>query len=110
MKVIVCGGKDYHDYQRVCEELDNMEPKITFVIEGGALGADRLARKWAIERGIEYQTVEANWQKYGRSAGPIRNQAMLDMNPEMVIAFPGGVGTGDMVKRANRKGTKVKQF
>ena len=47
--------------------------------------------------------VDADWAKYGPVAGPIRNQDMLDLHrPKMVIAFPGGKGTADMVKRAKK--------
>jgi hypothetical protein len=71
------------------------------LIEGGARGADRLAREWAKAHGVTVETYEAEWQRYGRGAGPIRNDTMIrDGDPDLVVAFPGGSGTADMVRRA----------
>ena len=50
----------------------------------------------------------ANWKKHGRAAGPIRNKQMLEeAKPDLVIAFPGGAGTANMVKQAREAGVKV---
>jgi hypothetical protein len=50
----------------------------------------------------------ADWNTHGRAAGPIRNQRMLDeVKPELVVAFPGGRGTADMVRRAREAGVNV---
>jgi hypothetical protein len=51
----------------------------------------------------------AQWKKHGRAAGPIRNQRMLDKGkPDLVVAFPGGRGTADMIRRAERAGVPVR--
>ena len=56
------------------------------------------------ERGV----AEADWAKHGRKAGPIRNQRMIDEGrPDLVVAFPGGTGTADMVERARVAGIRV---
>lgn len=102
-RVLVCGGRDYADYWTVFEVLDGQHKSdpISCLIEGGALGADRFARRWATDRGVRLQTFDADWMKYGRSAGPIRNKAMLAVGrPDLVIAFPGGRGTANMVRQA----------
>lgn len=71
------------------------------MIEGGANGADHFAKAWAEERGIPFRTFHANWRMYGRAAGAIRNAQMLaEGKPDLVVAFPGGPGTADMVRRA----------
>jgi hypothetical protein len=81
------------------------------IIEGGAKGADRLAREWAIERGVTYTTFKADWGKYRAAAGSLRNTAMLDMGrPSMVLAFPGGKGTANMVKQAQARGVLVVKY
>jgi len=107
-RVLVCGGRDYDDEARVFEELDRLKP--TFVIEGGANGADSLAWRWA-KRNLPFnsrRTFEANWSAHGKAAGAIRNQQMLDEGkPDLVLAFPGGRGTADMVRRAKRAGVQV---
>jgi len=78
------------------------------VIAGGARGADTMAARWAESRGVELYVVTAEWDKLGRKAGPIRNQRMLsEHKPELAVAFPGGRGTDDMVRRAESAGILV---
>ena len=77
------------------------------IIEGGAKGADTCAFWWAKKNGIKIKTMKADWEKHGKSAGSIRNQAMLNERPDLVIAFPGGAGTADMVKKAKTRGVDV---
>ena len=77
------------------------------MIHGDASGADRLAGEWAKERCIEVLARPAEWKKHGRAAGPIRNQAMLAEKPQLVVAFPGGKGTADMVAKAKKAGLEV---
>lgn len=99
MRVLVCGGRDFDDYKLMCDILSQWPIKL--LISGHAKGADRLAERWAIEEGIVKLVYPPLWQKYGKAAGPIRNQQMLDEGkPDLVIAFPGGRGTTDMVNRA----------
>lgn len=110
MKVLVCGGRDYRDSQRafaVLDELHQQGNRITLLIEGGANGADRRGREWAEARKVPFQTVHADWAAHGRAAGPIRNAAMLVLRPDVVVAFPGGRGTADMVRRARAAGVRV---
>jgi predicted Rossmann-fold nucleotide-binding protein len=104
--VLVCGGRGYDLYYRVVailSEYDNIR-----IIHGGAPGLDSLADKYAKAVGVEVKVYPADWKKYGKAAGPIRNQEMLDNEPvDEVIAFPGGKGTFDMCRRAREKGIKV---
>jgi predicted Rossmann-fold nucleotide-binding protein len=103
MRVLVCGGRDYKDPQRVAQVLakHNSKTPFTAVLTGGASGADELAERWAHAHQIPVETFAADWEKYGKAAGPLRNQRMLvEGKPNIVIAFPGGRGTGDMVNRA----------
>lgn len=106
MRVLVCGGRDFDDPGLLFKTLENHH--IEKLIEGGARGADRIARQYAYTMNIPKLTFEADWKKYGNSAGPIRNQQMIDEGkPDLVIAFPGGRGTADMVKRAIKAGVPV---
>jgi hypothetical protein len=78
------------------------------IIHGAAAGADTLAGDWAAERGVPVRLFRANWEKHGRAAGPIRNRQMLDEGkPEIVIAFPGGCGTRNMVRQAIARCVRV---
>jgi hypothetical protein len=105
MKVLVCGGRDYSDRETAWRELDNLHNAAPFngliIIQGGAPGADALAREWCADRKVMFINETADWKKHGRAAGPIRNQLMLDKyRPDLVLAFPGGRGTADMTQRA----------
>ena len=102
MRVSVCGGRDYDDRAGLFETMDLLHGRlgITCVIQGGASGADQLAYEWAASRMIMVENVPADRKKHGRAAGPIRNRAMLDLKPAVVVAFPGGRGTADMMRQA----------
>lgn len=105
MKVIVCGGRDYDNYTMVDHIMKQAYQDYCFttVVQGGAKGADYLAKKWAIENNFPYEQYDADWARYGKAAGLKRNQEMLDESgATLVIAFPGGNGTYDMIKRAKR--------
>jgi len=108
--VLVCGGRDYDDRRRVYDTLDvaHAANPIVMLITGGANGADALAVDWARKEQVPFQVFNADWETLGRKAGPIRNQKMLDEGkPHIVIAFPGGRGTADMIKRAEAAGVPV---
>ena len=96
-----CGGRDYNDAEYVTRQLDALHKVHNFskVVHGGARGADTLVKNWAIMRGIPCTEYPAFWGVYGRSAGYRRNSQMLgEGNPDLVVAFPGGPGTANMVK------------
>lgn len=82
--------------------------EIECLIHGDATGADRMAGAWAEKRGILVVKFPADWKKYKDGAGPIRNQQMIDTGkPTAVVAFPGKIGTPDMIRRARKAGLKV---
>lgn len=112
MRLLVCGGRDYTDQERMFAALDllHQQKPVTVLIHGAAPGADRLAAKWAEWKAIRREPYPADWDRYGNKAGPIRNQTMLEIGqPHAVVAFPGGVGTADMIVRAMKAGLKVWQ-
>lgn len=112
MRIIVCGGREYHDWKSVTRALDYLHRnvKIEEVIEGAASGADDLAYRWAKSRKVRSTRVPADWAKYRRSAGAIRNKQMLELAPDAVVAFPGGSGTAHMVSIAEAAGIKVYDY
>jgi predicted Rossmann-fold nucleotide-binding protein len=108
--MLVCGGRNYTDKARLSATLNELlhARGIIRIIAGGAKGADTLAEEWAKACGVPCYVYMANWAKLGRNAGPIRNQQMLDEGkPNLVVAFPGGRGTADMVRRARAAGIEV---
>ena len=112
--VLVCGGRNYTNRDRAFDELDRLFPfdgKLT-IITGSANGADQLAWHWFVQRmgdvPMNFQAFPADWKRHGKAAGPIRNQQMIDEGkPDLVVAFPGGKGTADMVRRAKAAGIPV---
>ncbi len=108
LKVIVCGGREFADYQLLRAVLQSLN--LSVVVQGAARGADRLAARAARELGVETVSCPANWDEYPRRAGIIRNREMLEHNPDAVIAFEGGRGTADMVNIADRAGIAVYRF
>lgn len=110
MRVLVCGGRDYQDREHVFATLDAIHAKtpVSCIIQGRAPGGDALAGSWAVSRLISCHVFAAEWQKHGRAAGPIRNKRMLEEGrPDLIVAFPGGTGTADMVRQARRAGVRV---
>jgi YspA, cpYpsA-related SLOG family len=98
MIVLVTGGRYYANAAALQGALQRLSPSL--VIQGGASGADALARAWCAAMGVPCRTYEADWTK-GRKAGPLRNQRMLDEGkPDVVLAATGGRGTADMIHRA----------
>lgn len=110
-RILICGGRKFTDAIYLFKVLD--ECKLYFapdfcVCVGGANGADDLARRWALEQMAPTFVCNAQWDTFGQQAGSIRNQWMLKwFEPDLVIAFPGGVGTAHMKKIAKQKGVIV---
>lgn len=110
MKVLVCGGRDYEDYDRLEDELNLLERAYgsLTIISGCARGADTLAIRYAEKYNDPLERYPAKWHQYGNRAGPIRNQQMLDEGkPDIVVACPGGTGTAHMVSIAKKAGVEV---
>jgi hypothetical protein len=107
----VCGGRSFSDQRFLEGALDDVHARhgpFSVVIDGDARGANQMAGDWARARAIENRKFAADWAGLGRKAGPIRNQRMLDEGaPDLVIAFPGGRGTADIVRRAEAAGVVV---
>lgn len=109
MRVLVCGSRDFNDYETLEKELNGYD--ITEVIEGEARGADKLSRVYAEHRGIPVKGYPADWTLFGRRAGPIRNRQMLtEGKPDCVVAFrgPNSRGTQNMIDQATKAGVPVR--
>jgi len=128
LRVLICGGRDYTDFGVIKAALEHWggAGAIELVIHGDAgevddatgevvRGADKFGGRAAGELGIPVQPVPADWALYGKAAGSLRNQRMLDeYRPNLCLAFPDpeSRGTWDMVRRARKAGveTRVKRF
>jgi hypothetical protein len=113
MRVLVTGGRSFDDADMLDAALDdlNAEFGISCVIHGLAQGADTLAGYWAHKRKIEVFAIRADWKRYGKDAGPIRNGDLLKKGrPDLVLAFPGGKGTRNMMQQADKAGVPIKNY
>ncbi len=109
-RVLVCGGRDFRDWNRLLTVLDHYHAinPFSLIIHGAARGADHMAGEWAVTRFVPVEEYPANWDRDGRTAGPIRNGQMLrEGKPTVVIAFPGGSGTAHMKHIAASAGIPV---
>lgn len=109
MRILICGGRDYKNKERVFEVLDWLvtADEGHHICHGGARGADTLAGLWAKSRKVKCTVFPADWS-LGRSAGVLRNLQMLDeFRPQLVIAFPGGRGTFHMQTAARAAGVLI---
>jgi hypothetical protein len=103
LKVLVCGGREFSDRDLVFKTLDAVLEKHgekgVYIVHGACpTGADALAEEWAKSRQVAYIGIPAQWDAYGRSAGPMRNKRMRDeIKPDHCIAFRGGTGTRGMI-------------
>lgn len=109
MIVMVTGSRNWSDAGEIRVELMRL-PQGTTVIHGGARGADNLAGFIARDIGLSVITFPANWKEFGKRAGPIRNQDMIERHPDLVLAFPlrDSVGTWDCVRRAEKDRIQVR--
>lgn len=106
MKVLVTGGRNWRGRAELTRILTQLKP--TLVLQGGCpTGADQFAREWCAQTNTPCDTFPADWNKYGKAAGPMRNQLMVNTRPDAVVAMPGGRGTGDCVHRAQRAGLRI---
>ena len=121
--ILVCGGREFDDWgllsstlDKLCldrgwvrepDEYGNWLPDVT-VVHGGAKGADSLATDWAVINWCYLTIHKADWENLGKAAGPVRNKKMLEQSePDIVVAFPGGKGTANMIKLAKEAGVEV---
>lgn len=112
-RILVCGGRDWSNRTLTDGVLDGFRQqyhekgKPIVIVEGGAQGADTLAKEYAIKHDIPFEEYRAEWNKYGRAAGPKRNTDMLNSGIDVVVAFPGGRGTHDTIRKAEKIGIRV---
>lgn len=117
--IIVCGGREYADWHRVFAALDHAHRRqpIDLMVHGACLdvkagvllGVDRWADDWARQRGIRREPHPADWATWGKAAGAMRNKQMAELGAHGCVAFPGGDGTANVVRHAERFGIGIWQ-
>lgn len=111
MKVIIAGsraGMTMPIVEAAMREACGMDVAVTEVVSGCARGVDRYGEHWAAERGIPIKRFEADWKRYGRRAGPLRNRKMAEYADALVAVWNGhSPGTANMIETAKALGLKV---
>lgn len=139
MLVLICGDRKWGDYRctkckscpwpcppchtknhRLLDQIrleilaHGLTPEKDVILNGGAKGADSAAKMWGEKLGFKVVTVDANWDKFGKAAGPIRNREMLKLEPDLVLAFHPNLeqssGTKHMVEIARAAGVPVEVY
>lgn len=110
-RVIVSGDRNGPS-RRQAEALENLLrrlPASCIIVNGGAQGVDAAAERIARHLGLACETFKAQWKKFGKPAGAIRNSVMLKSGADYVLAFPGPTsrGTWDMVSKAKMAGVET---
>ena len=119
-RILVTGSRDWSNAASVTREFHALWYRLNgnqppeghtriIVVDGAAPGLDEIAHREAVRRGWGSERHPADWTTHGKRAGPIRNQAMVDLGADICLAFPtaSSVGTWDCVRRANRAGIRV---
>ena len=116
--VLVSGKRDFSDYDYFCESMERVIPsdEDVTIVQGGAAGADALARRYAKDHGYSCQTFPALWDIHGKAAGPIRNSEMVEFvarqEYRVSVFFWDGKsrGTGDCFRKAEKAGIVRRLF
>ena len=104
MKVIIAGSRNFNDYNQLCELCDDLfkDCKNVEIVSGTANGADKLGERYANERGYKLHRFPADWDKYGKSAGYIRNEEMANFSNALIVFWDKkSKGTKHMIDIAN---------
>lgn len=111
-RVIVSGGRDFSDYEYLRSSLDLLLQNITgqiVIVSGTAKGADKLGEQYAAEKGYAVLRFPADWDRFGKAAGYMRNEQMAK-NADALVAFWDGTskGTKNMIQLAKRYDLKIR--
>lgn len=117
MRLIIAGSRSLTSYALLCECMQQTQFGVELhtdactIISGCARGIDRLAIRWAHEHGLFIERYEAEWKKYGKSAGFMRNASMLDRADGLLAIWEGySFGTKQMVHICLHKGIPTEIF
>ena len=112
MKITIGGCRDYNDYNEFKKFVDDYIKQLNtdeiIIISGHCSGVDMMAERYAEEKGLKTEIFPADWKRYGKAAGPVRNKTMVD-NCDRVIAFWDNKsrGTASLIKYAEKMGKEI---
>jgi len=110
MIIGVSGTRSFEDYNKFSEIMDDFKD-VDSIVSGGARGTDTMAERYAKENNIDFSEYLPEWGRYGRAAGPIRNEKIVEAS-DLIVAFHNGIsrGTQSTIDIANKTGTKIMIF
>lgn len=103
LNIVICGSRSITDEEKVFKIIDSVlqDLKIGTIITGGSKGVDEIAKAWAEKKGLPHQEMNADWETFGKAAGPIRNKEMaIRGNATLAIVDDKSVGTWNMIENA----------
>jgi hypothetical protein len=110
--IAIVGSRSITDKEFVFSTIDcylsNLNKDEIVIVSGGAVGIDSLAMLYAAEHNIKTEIFKPDWEKYGKSAGFIRNQQIVDRADYLLAITTGSKGTADTIKKAEKKGIVIK--
>lgn len=97
-RIVIGGCRGYNNYQVFCGYMDNWLAQLgdgdeIIILSGHCSGTDAMAEKYATQNNLELEIYPAEWKRYGKAAGPMRNRLMVE-NSDYVIAFWDGKSRG----------------
>jgi len=108
VKTIIAGSRAFTDYETLCHAMRAAGVTVTEVVSGGSSGVDALGERWATEQGLPVKRFPAQWEKYGRAAGPKRNQQMAAYGEALIALWEGGGrSTSKIIREARKRGLRV---
>lgn len=121
MRVLICGGRNFKNkklFHKIMNEIDPAtdkqilgDPDLVIIHGACSTGADKMADEYIVVHCKNFEAYPANWDKYFKAGGPIRNQQMIDEGkPDLVVAFPGGKGTANMIRLAKKANIPVREI
>lgn len=107
MQTIIAGSRSFNDYERLLSLINALPFWPSLIISGLAKGADQLGLKFAYEYDVPVQKYPADWKRFGKQAGFIRNREMAQ-HADVLVAFWDGEsrGTAHMIKTAKKQGVR----
>lgn len=110
MNVLIAGSRGFDDWRRLCETMAiyKRDHRIKRIISGGAKGADKLGERYARRYHIPLLRIKPEWQKYGRGAGLLRNQELVDAADHVFCFWDGkSKGTRDTMRKTKEAGKSI---
>lgn len=113
LKVLIAGSRDFEDYTSTKDFINYClkemgETSSVTVLSGGCRGTDKLGELYAEEYGYEVRRYPADWKRFGKAAGPIRNEMMVK-EADIIICFPKTESRGSMsvIRLAEKYGKEI---